>query len=203
VFCGSRAGFDGGYARSAQGLGRAVAGRGLRLVYGGGRVGLMGLVADAALEADGEVVGVMPRMLVDREISHSGLTELHVVGSMHERKALMNDLSDGFVALPGGFGTLEELFEVLTWGQLGLHAKPCGFLDDSGYYAPLLGFFDRMVGEGFLKGEHRDRVLFATDPEELLDAFERYEASCTSGSDHRRPSRPGTLLDLLPAGGTP
>lgn len=176
MFCGSSAGFDGRYADGARRLGRAIAGRGLRLVYGGGRVGLMGVVADAALGAGGEVVGVMPKMLVEREISHPGLTELHVVASMHERKALMNDLADGFVALPGGFGTLEELFEVLTWGQLGLHGKPCGLLDGSGYYAPLLAFFDRMVEEGFLKEEHRVRVLCAPHPEELLDAFKVYEA---------------------------
>jgi len=179
VFCGSSAGSDGRYAEGARRLGRALAGRGLRLVYGGGRVGLMGVVADAALVAGGEVVGVMPKMLVDREISHSGLTELRVVGSMHERKALMNDLSDGFVALPGGFGTLEELFEVLTWGQLGLHGKPCGFLDGSGYYDPLLSFFDRMVREGFLGSENRARVLFHSDPEALLDAFERYRPPAT------------------------
>lgn len=147
----------------------------MRLVYGGGRVGLMGVVADAALGAGGEVVGIIPRALVEREISHKGLTDLRVVGSMHERKALMNELSDGFVALPGGTGTLEEIFEVLTWGQLGLHDKPCGFLDATGYYAPLLAFFDRMVAEGFLKQEHRAKVLFETSPDALLEAFDRYE----------------------------
>jgi uncharacterized protein (TIGR00730 family) len=139
----------------------------------------MGVIADAMLEAGGEAVGVIPEMLVEREISHENLTELHVVASMHERKALMNDLSDGFVALPGGFGTLEELFEVLTWGQLGLHGKPCGFLDVAGYYRPLLSFFDRMVGEGFLEADGRSRVVFETDPAALLDAFERYRPPAT------------------------
>lgn len=180
VFCGSRSGRGEAHAGTARALGRALAGRGVRLVFGGGKVGLMGVVADAALEAGGEAVGVIPKMLVEREISHERLTELHVVGSMHERKALMNELSDGFVALAGGFGTMEELFEVLTWGQLGLHGKPCGFLDSDGYYAPLLGFFDRMVEEGFLEGENRARVVFETDPEALLDAFERYEPPATA-----------------------
>lgn len=180
VFCGSRPGRGEAYVESARSLGRALAGRGIRLVYGGGKVGLMGVVADAALEAGGEAVGVIPRMLVEREISHGGLTELHVVGSMHERKALMNDLSDGFVALAGGFGTMEELFEVLTWGQLGLHGKPCGFLDANGYYGPLLGFFDRMVDEGFLEGQNRARVVFETDPDALLDAFRFYEPPRTA-----------------------
>jgi uncharacterized protein (TIGR00730 family) len=180
VFCGSRPGRGEAYVESARSLGRALAGRGIRLVYGGGKVGLMGVVADAALEAGGEAVGVIPRMLVEREISHGGLTELHVVGSMHERKALMNDLSDGFVALAGGFGTMEELFEVLTWGQLGLHGKPCGFLDANGYYGPLLSFFDRMVDEGFLEGQNRARVVFETDPDALLDAFRFYEPPRTA-----------------------
>ena len=137
VFCGSSTGEDPAYAEAARDLGRLIAGNGLTLVYGGGHVGLMGVVADAALDAGGEVIGVMPKALVDREISHTSLTKLHVVHSMHERKAMMSELSDAFVALPGGNGTLEEFFEVLTWAQLGEHGKPCGLLNVAGYYDPI------------------------------------------------------------------
>ena len=174
VFCGSSPGNDPAYAEAAQKLGRTLAERGNTLVYGG-HVGLMGVVADAALEAGGEVIGVMPRSLVDREIGHKGLTKLHVVGSMHERKALMSELSDGFVALPGGNGTLEEFFEVLTWAQLGEHGKPCGLLNVAGYYDPLLKVFDQMVEKDFLRGAHRELVLVADDPSSLLQRFEGYE----------------------------
>lgn len=159
VFCGSSNGSDPAYAKAARHLGQAIAGNGLTLVYGGGHVGLMGVVADAALEAGGEVIGVMPKSLVDREIAHTGLTKLHVVSSMHERKALMADLSDGFIALPGGNGTLEEFFEVLTWAQLGEHDKPCGLLNAAGYYDPLLAVFDQMVLMKFLEPVHRDLIL--------------------------------------------
>ena len=175
VFCGSSPGNDPAYAAAAQRLGRTLAERDTTLVYGGGHVGLMGVVADAALEAGGEVIGVMPRSLVDREIGHTGLTKLHVVGSMHERKALMSELSDGFVALPGGNGTLEEFFEVLTWAQLGEHGKPCGLLNVAGYYDPLLAVFDRMVDRAFLKEEHRNLVLVEEDAKSLLERFEGYE----------------------------
>jgi uncharacterized protein (TIGR00730 family) len=175
VFCGSSPGNDPAYAEAAQRLGRTLAERDTTLVYGGGHVGLMGVVADAALEAGGEVIGVMPRSLVDREIGHKGLTKLHVVGSMHERKALMSELSDGFVALPGGNGTLEEFFEVLTWAQLGEHGKPCGLLNVAGYYDPLLKVFDQMVEKDFLRGAHRELVLVADDPSSLLQRFEGYE----------------------------
>jgi uncharacterized protein (TIGR00730 family) len=175
VFCGSSPGNDPAYAAAAQRLGRTLAERDTTLVYGGGHVGLMGVVADAALEAGGEVIGVMPRSLVDREIGHKGLTKLHVVGSMHERKALMSELSDGFVALPGGNGTLEEFFEVLTWAQLGEHGKPCGLLNVAGYYDPLLKVFDQMVEKDFLRGAHRELVLVADDPSSLLQRFEGYE----------------------------
>jgi uncharacterized protein (TIGR00730 family) len=175
VFCGSSPGNDPAYAEAAGRLGRILAERDTTLVYGGGHVGLMGVVADAALGAGGEVIGVMPRSLVDREIGHTGLTKLHVVGSMHERKALMSELSDGFVALPGGNGTLEEFFEVLTWAQLGEHGKPCGLLNVAGYYDPLLKVFDRMVEKDFLRGAHRELVLVAEDPSSLLQRFEGYE----------------------------
>ena len=175
VFCGSHPGNDPAYAEAARNLGRTLAQRNTTLVYGGGHVGLMGVVADAALGAGGEVVGVIPQALVEREIGHAGLTKLHVVGSMHERKALMSELSDGFVALPGGNGTLEEFFEVLTWAQLGEHAKPCGLLNVAGYYDPLLEVFDRMVDREFLKTEHRDLVLVEEDPSALLERFDAYE----------------------------
>ncbi len=151
-----------------------IARRGLRLVYGGGRVGLMGVLADAALGEGGEVVGVIPEALVARELVHASLTQLHVVGSMHERKALMADLSDGFVTLPGGYGTLEEFLEVLSWGQLSIHEKPCALLDVDGYYAPLASLFDKAVAEGFVSPDHRSLVLSGEDPELLLDCMESY-----------------------------
>ena len=175
VFCGSSPGNDPAYAEAAGRLGRTLAERGTTLVYGGGHVGLMGVVADAALGAGGEVIGVMPKSLVDREIGHTGLTKLHVVRSMHERKAVMSELSEGFIALPGGNGTLEEFFEVLTWAQLGEHAKPCGLLNVAGYYDPLLAVFDQMVDRAFLKEEHRELVLVEEDPTSLLERFGSYE----------------------------
>ena len=174
VFCGSGTGTDPAYADAARRLGRALAERGTTLVYGGGHVGLMGVVADAALGAGGGVIGVMPKALVEREIGHTGLTKLHVVGSMHERKALMSELSEGFIALPGGNGTLEEFFEVLTWAQLGEHGKPCGLLNVAGYYDPLLAVFDRMVEKEFLREDHRKLVLVETDPSALLERFDGY-----------------------------
>ena len=174
VFCGSRSGTEVAYDEAARALGRALAADGIRLVYGGGRVGLMGAVADAALGAGGEVVGVIPRALLEREIAHSGLTDLRVVGSMHERKALMSEFSEGFIALPGGTGTLEEFFEVLTWAQLGEHRKPCGLLNAGRYYDPLLAVFDHMVQQGFLSEEHRAMVLVETEPEALLEALAGY-----------------------------
>ena len=155
-------------------MGEEIAKRGLGLVYGGGKVGLMGTVADAALAAGGEVVGVMPDALVSKEIGHQGLTELHVVGSMHERKKMMADLSDGFVALPGGYGTLEEFLEVLSWAQLSIHEKPCALLDVAGYWEPLTALFDRTVAEGFVRPDHRALVLTDRDPDRLLDTMGRY-----------------------------
>ena len=169
VFSGSSPGARPSYAEAARVLGREIAGRGMRLVYGGAAVGLMGTVADAALAVGGEVVGVIPQHLADREVAHPGLSELHVVGSMHERKAMMADLADGFVALPGGLGTLEELAEILTWSQLGLQHKPCGLLDVDDFYAPLLAFLDHTVTERFVSEEHRALVLAAADATALLE----------------------------------
>jgi uncharacterized protein (TIGR00730 family) len=176
VFCGSSAGKRPAYREQARRLGETLARRGMGLVYGGGSIGLMGIVADAVLAVAGEVVGVIPRRLARKEIAHAGLTRLHVVPSMHERKALMAELADGFVALPGGMGTLEEMAEILTWAQLGLHQKPCGLLDVEGYYAPLAAFLDHAVAEGFLRPDHRALLLVDRDPEALLDAMARWRA---------------------------
>ena len=171
VFCGSSIGSHQEYEQQAAFMGRALAQRGIALVYGGGRVGLMGVMADAALNAGGRVVGIIPDHLWQREIGHSGLTELHVVDSMHTRKALMAERSDAFVAMPGGIGTLEEFFEVWTWGQLGLHAKPYGLLNIRGYYSPLVAMLDHMVDQQFMRREHRDLVLIRDQVEPLLDAL--------------------------------
>ena len=176
VFCGSSPGGDPVYLEAARRLGRTLARRGLGLVYGGGSVGLMGAVADAVLAEGGEVVGVIPRALQLRELAHGGLTTLHVVGSMHERKARMAALSDAFVALPGGIGTVEELVEVFTWTQLGLHDKPCAILNVNGYYDQLIGFLDHAVAERFLRREHRDLLVVADRPSELVELLERFEA---------------------------
>ncbi len=176
VFCGSNAGIRPEYCLEAQAMGRELVRRDLGLVYGGAAIGCMGAVADAVLQAGGEVVGVMPQNLVDKEIAHSGLGELHVVGSMHERKALMADLSDAFIALPGGMGTLEEICEVVTWAQLGLHEKPCGLLDVAGYYTLLSSFLDHISDERFMKPEHRSIIMSADTPAELLDLFEAYSS---------------------------
>lgn len=176
VFCGASAGARPEYALVAATLGRELATRGIRIVYGGGNVGLMGILADAALAAGGEVIGVIPHALVAREVAHFGVTELKVVDSMHERKALMADLSDAFVALPGGIGTFEEFFEVLTWAQLGLHRKPCGLLDVFDYFAPLVEMLAGAVREDFLRQEHARMVLRAESPAELLAALEEYRA---------------------------
>jgi uncharacterized protein (TIGR00730 family) len=176
VFCGSNSGHAPAYRSLAVQLGQTLARRRIELVYGGGRVGLMGVLADAALDAGGVVIGVIPQALLDREIGHRGLTELQVVGSMHERKALMAELADGFVALPGGIGTLEELFEMWTWAQLGLHAKPCGLLEAEGFFAPLVGFLDHLVATGFVSPAHRRMLVTAGSPDELLAGFAGYEA---------------------------
>jgi len=176
VFCGSSVGGDAAFASAAEGLGRALATSGRTLVYGGGRVGLMGRVADAALAAGGHVIGVIPEALMAREIGHRGLPDLRVVGSMHERKALMVALGDAFVAMPGGFGTLDELFETVTWSQLGIHAKPIGLLNVSGYFDFLLRFADRAASDGFVRAAHRDLLVVASEPAALLNDLEAFEA---------------------------
>lgn len=175
VFSGSSAGSRPDYEKVATELGQELASRGLGLVYGGASVGIMKTVADAVLAAGGEVTGVIPRHLVDKEIAHTGLSSLHVVDSMHERKARMSDLADGFVALPGGFGTLEEFAEVVTWSQLGLQLKPCGLLDVACFYQPLLRFVDHAVTEQFIRAEHRNLVLTHEQPAELLDAMRDWQ----------------------------
>jgi uncharacterized protein (TIGR00730 family) len=175
VFCGSSPGASPRYAELAQRLGAILARRRLTLVYGGGNVGLMGRLADAVLERGGQVIGVIPQALMDLEVGHSGLSDLRIVGSMHERKALMADLADGFIALPGGIGTLEEFCEILTWAQLGMHAKPCGLINVEGYFDHLMTFLDHAVHERFFRPEHRAMVLIEDDPEQLLNRFERYQ----------------------------
>ena len=174
VFCGSSPGARPAYRAAAEELGRLLAARGLGLVYGGGNVGLMGVLADAALAAGGEVIGVIPRALVDLEVAHTGLRDLRIVDSMHERKAAMAELAGAFVALPGGIGTLEELFEVWTWAQLGLHAKPCALLDVAGYYAPLVAFLEHAVAARFLRPVHRAMLTVTADPQALLDHLAAY-----------------------------
>ena len=176
VYCGANVGANPAYAEMARTLARRLAAENLALIYGGGHIGLMGVLADSALAAGATVIGVIPRALADRELAHQRLTELHVVGSMHERKMLMAELSDGFIALPGGFGTFEEFCEVVTWAQLGMHAKPCGLLNVAGYYDPLLALFDHAVVDGFVRPEHRAMVLEAADPETLLALMRGYRA---------------------------
>ncbi len=175
VFCGSSSGDAPAYTAAARALGTALARRGIGLVYGGASVGLMGAVADAALEAGGDVIGVMPEALAKKELAHAGLTELRIVASMHERKALMAELSDGFIALPGGLGTLEELFEVWTWAQLGYHAKPCALLNVAGFYDPLIAFLDGVVAHRFLKPAHRAMLVVTDDSDDLLDRLATYQ----------------------------
>src|SRR6202167_6449552 len=175
VFCGSSSGSDPAYSEAARATGTALVYRGLQLVYGGGKIGLMGALADAVLSAGGKVVGVMPRDLADSEIAHQGLSELHVVETMHERKARMADLGDAFIALPGGTGTLEEIFEQWTWAQLGIHAKPCGFLNVNGYFDPLFALIERMVAEGFMARSFATMLAIETDPDRLLAPFRAYQ----------------------------
>jgi uncharacterized protein (TIGR00730 family) len=175
VFCGSSPGARPAYAEATAEVARLLAGEGIGVVYGGGHVGLMGVLADTVMAAGGEAIGVMPQALVDREIGHTGISELRVVGSMHERKALMADLSDAFIALPGGAGTLEELFEVYTWAQLGLHDKPCGLLDVEDYFSGLVGFLDHAVDERFLRKEHRAMLIVEREPRALIERLAEFE----------------------------
>lgn len=175
VFAGSSSGARDAYTEAATRLGHELVSRGLGLVYGGARVGLMGTLADAVLARGGHVVGVIPEALVSKEVAHDGLADLRVVDSMHARKALMAELASGFVALPGGVGTLEELFEILTWAQLGMHRHPCGLLNVAGYYDRLAGFLDHCVEQRFLKPKHRELLIMESDAKSLLDAFESFE----------------------------
>lgn len=175
VFCGSSVGNRDDYAAAARKLGQTLAEGGYTVVYGGASVGLMGEVADAALEAGADVIGVLPHGLADKERAHESLSEMHIVESMHERKARMEELADAFIALPGGMGTLEEFAEIFTWAQLGLHSKPCGLLNVAGYYDRLIEHFDHAESQGFLWPEHREIILFASTPDALLAQFEAYD----------------------------
>jgi len=175
VFCGSNPGARPEYVEGARALGRLLCERGIGVVYGGSSVGMMAALADAVLDDLGDIIGVIPKMLVEREVAHRTLTDLRIVDSMHERKALIAELSDGFVALPGGIGTLEEFFEIWTWAQLGVHQKPCGLLNIAGYFDPLLRFLDRAVEEKFVRNVHRSMVVVESEPQRLLERFESYE----------------------------
>ncbi len=186
VFCGSSPGAAPAYAEAAAALGAELAARGTTLVFGGGKRGMMGVLADACLAGGGRVVGVIPAHLWELELGHTGVTEMHVVASMHERKARMAELGDAFLALPGGIDTMEEFFEVWTWGQLGLHAKPLGLLNAGGYFDPLIRFLDHMVGERFLRADQREVVLVGTEPGPLLDRL---------GAAHPTPAAPRIARD--------
>jgi uncharacterized protein (TIGR00730 family) len=179
VYCGSNVGARPDYAAAATAVAELLVSCKIRIVYGGGRVGLMGIVADAAIAAGGEVIGIIPHSLDRREIAHRGVSELHVVESMHERKALMNNMSDGFIALPGGYGTFEELCEMLTWAQLGIHGKPVGLLDIAGYYGPFIKMLDHAVAERFLHPDHRALLLNDKEPAALLERMKRFEPPAT------------------------
>jgi uncharacterized protein (TIGR00730 family) len=175
VFAGSNSGYQPIYRKIAEALGHALAERHLGLVYGGARIGLMGVLANAVLDSGGHVTGVIPAALVEKEVGHSGLGDLRIVSSMHERKAMMADLADGFIALPGGWGTLDEFFEILTWGQLGLHQKPCGLLNAQGYFDALLSFVEHSIEEGFVRREHGSMILVSTSPSTILDMLASYK----------------------------
>jgi uncharacterized protein (TIGR00730 family) len=176
VFCGSNHGGRAEFTEAAKKLGHSLADRNIELVYGGGKVGIMGEIADAVLDKGAKVIGVMPGFLVKKEVAHSGLSDLKIVETMHERKNLMAELSDAFIALPGGLGTIEEFFEVVTWAQLGIHKKPCGLLNVCGYFENLIMFLDNAVSEKFLREEHRQMIFIHESPEHLLDQFESYKA---------------------------
>ncbi|WP_166267215.1 TIGR00730 family Rossman fold protein [Marinobacter caseinilyticus] len=182
VFCGSSPGNNARYAQSAADLGAFMAGKGIDLVFGGGHVGLMGAIADAVLAGGGKVYGVIPESLLDRELGHTGLTQLQVVADMHERKAAMAAMADGFVALPGGPGTMEELFEAWTWAQLGYHDKPCALYNAFGFYDHLLAFIDKMADAGFLKADHANMLMVESSPEGLIQAMEGYKPPASKWS---------------------
>ena len=175
VFCGSSSGKDPAFTQHMQALGKAIALRNLELVYGGGNIGLMGIIADAVLAEGGKVIGVIPHSIFQKEVAHQNLTELHVVKNMHERKALMAELADGFIAAPGGIGTLEEMFEIWTWGQLGFHTKPFGFLNTDGFFTSLLSFLDHSTSQGFVMDRHRQMAMVHTNPNRLLDLLADFE----------------------------
>lgn len=175
VFCGSNKGVRSAYITAAKALGQAFVKKNIGLVYGGGKVGLMGVIADEVLALGGEAIGIIPQSLVQREVAHQNLTKQHIVNTMHERKALMAELSDGFIAMPGGMGTFDEFCEILTWAQLGIHQKPCGILNVENYFTSLLTMFDHAVAEGFLRDLHRAMILAATEPDGLLDALAAYQ----------------------------
>ncbi len=187
VFCGSSVGARPQYLEAARGFAREAVAEGVTLVYGGGKVGLMGVVADAALQAGGRVVGVMTRALEGREIAHDGLSEMHIVETMHERKAKMAELADAFVALPGGAGTLEEICEQWTWAQLGIHRKPCGFLNVQGYYDPLRSLIEHMALEGFVRSEHRAMLRFEDTASQLIADFRTYTAPASKWGEGQSP----------------
>ncbi len=180
VFCGSSSGASPAYIEAAKKIGEVIAAKGLGLVYGGARCGLMGAVANAAIENGAEVIGVIPGALIEKEVAHVGVSDLRVVGSMHERKMLMSDLADAFIALPGGMGTLEELCEILTWAQLGLHRKPCGLLNVENYYHHLISYFDHATAEGFIRPEHRSLLVIEEEPQALIERLESYEMPAVS-----------------------
>jgi uncharacterized protein (TIGR00730 family) len=180
VYCGSSSGRHPDYVKVARQLARAMVNKNIDLVYGGASVGIMGEIANAVLEEGGDVIGVIPKGLFAKEVAHTGITELREVGSMHERKALMADLSDGFIALPGGLGTIEEIFEIITWSQLGMHRKPCGLLNVNHYYDKLIGFLDHAVSEQFIKATHRSTILIDKCSDRLLEKFEAYKAPETA-----------------------
>lgn len=187
MFTGSKSGAQCDYINAARRLAWALVERGHELVYGGGNVGLMGVIADAVLERQGRVTGVIPDALVSQEVAHQGLSDLRVVGSMHERKAVMAELSDGFIAMPGGIGTMEEFFEVLSWAQLGIHNKPCGLFNVADYYQQLIGFLNHAVEHGFLKPKHRSLLIVEAEPHALLDRLERFAQ--THAAKRFEPSR--------------
>ena len=191
VYCGSSPGLRDAYVNTAEAFGRLIAAEGIALVYGGGNCGLMGVLADSALHGGGAVIGVIPEQMVAKELAHMKLTELHRVGSMHERKLKMAELADAFVALPGGIGTMEEIFEAFTWTQLGLHSKPCAFLDVEQYYARLFQFLDHMAEQRFIKPEHLACLIRGDDPRELLIKLRQFTPATTEKWLDRKPNKPG------------